>query len=188
MSNVIHDHVSRGLNFPPLWRCPVWSSFTYIYRTHKAPMPSFTGIAVFSLHLTSCCIFWLWTGETHSLFQVWGNKTGETTHQKLGTQCIQVESDSKNSHQICPVSTLWHTRPTRIKMGQRHRLCYRSGQGWALHQHLSFPFSPPRFISWPHCNTQYNWTSVRLPTQQSVELPVLVFLLHLHRNSPPSRL
>ena len=44
---------------------------------------------------------------------------------------------------------LWHTRPAAVKMGHRHSLCYSSGQAWALHQRLPFPFSAPCFISWP---------------------------------------
>lgn len=83
-----------------------------------------------------CCMFQLWAGKTHSLFWSPANELPELncllekphTRGKPGTKCIQVESNFKNHHQICPDSPLWHTQPTAVKTGHKHSLHYRSDQ------------------------------------------------------------
>lgn len=121
-----------------------------------------------------CYVFWLWAGETHSLFWSPENELPELncllgkphTGEKPGTKCIQVESNFKNSHRICPDSTRWHTQPTAVKMGHKHSLHYRSDQVLGTTPGLLFSLFPPHFI-FGQAVHQPSWALVLLPTQKS---------------------
>lgn len=130
-----------------------------------------------------CYMFWLWAGETHSLFWSPENELPELncllekphTGEKPGTKCIQVESNFKNSHQICPDSTLWHTQPTAVKMGHKHSLHYRSDQVLGTTPGLFCSlFSSPLYL-WPgYAPAQLDFSSAAHP-EKSGGLPILVF-------------